>query len=228
MKVNKVSENIWSLKTWIIIPIHVWVIVDGNGVTLVDAGIPKMAKGIMNFIKELDAGPLQRILLTHGHPDHVGAIKTILSVTKVPVYAHRIEIPYMEGELPYPKRKKAKQTVSKQLIQALQEDGQGNLNLIGGIKPYLTPGHSPGHVVYYHEKDQVLIAGDLFTSKKGKIHQPISMFTSNMHEAVRSSTIVGELKPIRLEVCHGHPVFHPANHLEEYIQKMEKLFLGKS
>ncbi|MEH7389085.1 MBL fold metallo-hydrolase [Bacillus sp. JJ1474] len=126
MKVNKVSENIWSLKTWIIIPIHVWVIVDGNGVTLVDAGIPKMAKGIMNFIKELDAGPLQRILLTHGHPDHVGAIKTILSVTKVPVYAHRIEIPYMEGELPYPKRKKAKQTVSKQLIQALQEDGQGN------------------------------------------------------------------------------------------------------
>lgn len=225
MKINKVSEHIWSLKTRIIIPIHVWVIVGENGVTLVDAGVSVMAKGIINFIKKLDAGPLQRILLTHGHLDHVGAVKAILTNTKVPVYAHRIEIPYMEGELPYPRRKKVEQTVPKQLILALHEDEKGNLTSISGVTPYLTPGHSPGHVVYYHEKDQVLLAGDLFTSKKGKLHQPIPLFTANMNEAVRSSSIIKKLQPIKLEVCHGHSVLHPANQLEEYIQKMEKKIL---
>lgn len=99
------------------------------------------------------------------------------------------------------------------------------MNSIAGVRPYLTSGHSPGHVVYYHEKDKVLLAGDLFTSKKGKLHQPIPMFTANMNEAVRSSSIVRKLKPIKLEVCHGYSVFHPADQLEEYIQKIEKKLL---
>ena len=106
MKVEKVSDHIWSLKTWIIIPIHVWIVVDKEGITLVDGGIPMMSNGIMKSMNQLEAGPLQKILLTHGHSDHVGALKNILSETKVPVYAHQIEIPYMEGDLIYPRRKK--------------------------------------------------------------------------------------------------------------------------
>ena len=220
MKVKKVSEHIWSLKTWILIPIHVWIVADEEGMTLVDAGMPMMAKGIMKYMNQLEAGPLRRILLTHGHSDHVGALKSILSETNVPIYAHEIEIPYMEGELIYPRRKKAEHNVAKGIVQPLQEDEQGGLKAIAGLTPYLTPGHSPGHVVYYHEQDQVLLAGDLFTSKKGKLHQPMSMFTADMAEAVRSSSIVEKLKPKRLEVCHGNPVLHPADQLEEYMQKM--------
>ena len=214
------SEHIWSVKTWILIPIHVWIVADEEGLTLVDAGIPMMAKGIMKYMNQLEAGPLRRILLTHGHSDHVGALKSILSETNVPIYAHEIEIPYMEGDLIYPRRKKAEHNVAKGIVQSLQEDEKGGLKAIAGLTPYLTPGHSPGHVVYYHEQDQVLLAGDLFTSKKGKLHQPMSMFTADMAEAVRSSSIVEKLKPKRLEVCHGNSVLHPADQLEEYMQKM--------
>ncbi len=95
MKIIQISEHIWSLKIWIVIPIHVWVVVDEDGVTLVDAGLPFMAKGILKFVKELQAGPLNRIVLTHGHSDHVGAIEKILAVTQVPIFVHRIEIPYI-------------------------------------------------------------------------------------------------------------------------------------
>ena len=220
MKIEKVSDHIWSLKTWILIPIHVWIVADEEGLTLVDAGIPMMAKGIMKYMNQLEAGPLRRILLTHGHSDHVGALKSILSETNVPIYAHEIEIPYMEGDLIYPRRKKAEHNVAKGIVQSLQEDEKVGLKAIAGLTPYLTPGHSPGHVVYYHEQDQVLLAGDLFTSKKGKLHQPMSMFTADMAEAVRSSSIIEKLKPKRLEVCHGNPVLHPADHLEDYVQKM--------
>lgn len=224
MKVEKISEHIWSLKTWMIIPIHVWVVVEEDGITLVDAGMPMMAKGIMKFMKKLNVGPLRRILLTHGHVDHVGAVKAILAENEVPVYAHQIEIPYLEGEQLYPKRKKLEYNLPKQLTVPLLEDEFGNLKSVGGLTPFLTPGHSPGHVVYYHEKDQVLLAGDLFNSKRGKLHPP--MFTAEMAEAVKSAAIVGRLKPKRLEVCHGNTVFNPADQLEEYVRKMEKKLGG--
>jgi glyoxylase-like metal-dependent hydrolase (beta-lactamase superfamily II) len=216
MKAEQISEHVWSLKSWMVIPIHVWVVVQEDGVTLVDAGISAMAKGIMSFIKELQAGPLKRIVLTHGHSDHVGSLKRILQDNQVPVYAHHIEIPYMEGALPYPRRKKAAQSVQPGVAQALAQHDDGQLAPIGGLTPYLTPGHSPGHVVYYHEQDRVLLAGDLFTSKGGKLHRPMPMFTADMAEAVKSSEIVAVLRPERLEVCHGDPVFKPAEHIESY------------
>jgi glyoxylase-like metal-dependent hydrolase (beta-lactamase superfamily II) len=228
MKKEQISEHIWSLKTWMIIPIHVWVVTDRDGVTLVDAGIPSMAKEILSFIDELKAGPLQRILLTHGHSDHTGAISSILKQASVPVYAHRIEIQYMDGELPYPRRKKAVQSVSKEVVKELAANEQGRLTRVAGLTPYLTPGHSPGHVVYYHEKDQVLLAGDLFTSKKGKLNRLMPMFTADMDEAIRSSSLIRQLKPKRLEICHGKPVLQPADQFDEYLQKFSKNVSGLS
>lgn len=219
MKMTRISEHVWSLRSWLIIPFHVWLVVDGEGVTLVDAGIPFMSKGILSRIESLNAGPLQRIVLTHGHSDHVGAIATIMKKQIIPVFAHQIEIPYMEGDQIYPRRKKAEQTVVKGTVQPLPEDELGRLKSVAGLTPYHTPGHSPGHVVYYHEQDGVMLAGDLFTSKKGKLHHPMSMFTANMQEALASSTIVGQLQPKHLEVCHGNPVINPADHLEWYLEK---------
>ncbi|QUG40068.1 MBL fold metallo-hydrolase [Psychrobacillus sp. INOP01] len=226
MQVKKISEHIWSLKMWVIIPIHVWIVVDEEGITLVDAGMPIMTKGIMNFMEQLNAGTLQRILLTHGHSDHVGAVKGILKKYKVPVYAHQIEIPYMEGEAVYPKRKKLENNLPKTLTRSLLEEDSQKLKQIGGLTPYFTPGHSPGHVVYYHEQDQVLLAGDLFTSKKGKLKQPMPAFTADMKQAVESANIISQLKPKQLEVCHGNTVFQPYDQLEEYIKTMERKLGG--
>ncbi|MGM7700521.1 MBL fold metallo-hydrolase [Pseudalkalibacillus sp. Hm43] len=224
MEIKQISEHIWSLKTWMIVPIHVWVVKEEDGVTLVDAGIGMMGKGILKFINGLDAGPLKRIVLTHGHPDHVGALKSILKETEVPVYVHSNEIPYMEGKKAYPGRKKPSANVSENLAQPLMEDETGKLNKIGNLEPYWTPGHAPGHVVYYQPEDGVLLAGDLFTSKNEKLYRPMPMFTYDMEEAVRSSQIVGELKPKRLEVCHGKAVLNPADHLDQYIQETTKTY----
>lgn len=88
---------------------------------------------------------------------------------------------------------------------------------MGGLRPYLTPGHSPGHVAYYHEQDRVLLAGDLFTSRRGRIGRPMAIFTADMAEAVRSAAIVSALQPERLEVCHGGPVLNPGEQVDQYL-----------
>lgn len=213
MKMQQISEHIWSIKIWIIIPLTVWMVVDADGVTLVDTGIPLMTKGIRERIAGLQAGPLQRILLTHGHPDHVGALNGLVQSQPVPVYAHAIEIPYINGDRPYPERKKPQADVTKGLVQPLAEE-QGALAKVAGLKPYWTPGHAPGHVVYYHEQDQVLLAGDLFSSRHGQLRPPL--FTKDMSQALQSGGIVEQLQPKRLEVCHGDAVLAPAQQFPAY------------
>ncbi|WP_067727438.1 MBL fold metallo-hydrolase [Oceanobacillus damuensis] len=223
MKIRKISEHIWSLKSWMLISVNVWVVKDKDGgYTLVDAGMPFMAKGILKFFAQREIGPLKRILLTHGHSDHVGALQGILKEKNVPVYAHGIEIPYMEGDQLYPRRKKHEKNVPKGLVKPLETDEYGHLQTVCGLTPYFTPGHSPGHVAYFHEEDRVLLGGDLFTSKKGRLHKPMPMFTGDMKDAVKSGMIIQKLNPKTLEVCHGSTVYDPAQQLDVYVNKMEK------
>lgn len=217
MKMRKVSEHIWSLQTWLLFPITVWLVKEEDGVTLVDAGLSTMAKGIRAAIESTGIGPLKRIALTHGHSDHVGAIPRLLKHWPgVPVYAHRLEIPHMEGELPYPGRRKPVAFLPRGLAEALPESADGRLERVGGLQPHWTPGHAPGHVAYYHEEDRVLLAGDLFNARKGRLRFP--MFTFEKARALESSLIVRELSPEHLEVCHGGPVRRPAEQLDEYVR----------
>lgn len=216
MRLERVSEQIWSLQSWFLFPVKVWLVADADGLTLVDAGFPFMAKGILRTIDRLKAGPLKRILLTHGHSDHVGSVLKILEKRPVPVYAHEIELPYLEGALPYPRRRKAESGLPQGLVQPLTG---APLAVVAGLRPYLTPGHSPGHVAYYHEQDQVLLAGDLFTAKAGQLRRPMAAFTADMAEAIRSGEILRTLKPNRLEVAHGTPVLQPADQLDAYLKE---------
>lgn len=230
MRLTKISEHLWCASVWLVIPIRIWLAEEEDGVTLIDAGIGPMARGILKCIDALQAGPLKRIVLTHGHADHIGAIERIREKFPVPVYAHPIEMPYLQGEKPYPGRKKAQSPLKDVELTPLAETeqeagsvlvngGSRKLQSIGSLVPYHTPGHSPGHVAYYHEQDNVLLAGDLFTSKKGKLRRPMPMFTANMQEAIRSGEIVSRLRPQRVEICHGKPVFQAAEQWADYLNR---------
>jgi len=200
MKIVQISEHVWKCSQWIIIPMSAWLVQSERGLTLVDAGIPLMAGPLLKQIERMGL-PLEQIVLTHGHSDHVGSLNKIVERYPVPVYVHEAEIPYMEGRQPYPRRKKAEQTVRPGLVRALDMASQP-----GGLTPYATPGHSPGHVAYYHEQDGVLLAGDLFTSKRGQLHRPMPMFTADMKQAVGSGALVEQVRPKLVSVCHGGEV----------------------
>ncbi|SFL65417.1 Glyoxylase, beta-lactamase superfamily II [Paenibacillus sp. 1_12] len=243
MKIVQISEHIWACKIWLIIPITVWIVKSESGLSLVDAGIPLMAGGLLKQMERMDA-PLERILLTHGHSDHVGSIKKIRQHFPVPVYAHADEIPYMEGKLPYLRRSKAEASVEIGLAQPLaascvdmfspdfeqaRESNTGQkvftgsgapnictMDIVGGLTPYLTPGHSPGHIAYYHQEDNVLLAGDLFTAGRGKLKKPMAMFTGDMQQAIESSSIIEQLKPKIVSVCHGGEVNSPYEQYESF------------
>src|SRR5829696_9075007 len=75
-----------------------------GGWTLVDAGFPMSASRIERTALELygqNARP-DAIVLTHGHFDHVGALRDLADKWDVPIYGHPLEMPYLTGRSEYP------------------------------------------------------------------------------------------------------------------------------
>lgn len=74
--------------------INVWVLEDGAGWTLVDTGVGSEAS--LSAWQELlgqppCAGPLQRVVVTHMHPDHVGMAGWFTRRFSVPLHMTRLE-----------------------------------------------------------------------------------------------------------------------------------------
>lgn len=73
---------------------------------LIDAGMPKSADKIIAVTEERfgkNSRP-KAIILTHGHFDHVGGLVDLVKHWNVPVYAHKLELPFLTGKRVIPSR----------------------------------------------------------------------------------------------------------------------------
>ncbi len=54
-------------------------LIDDDGLTLIDTGIPDSAPAILDAVRELGKQPkdISHIILTHLHADHVGSAKAV-------------------------------------------------------------------------------------------------------------------------------------------------------
>src|SRR5437879_7011794 len=70
---------------------------------LVDAGMPGRANEIMEAAEaRFGAGSRpEAILLTHGHMDHAGSVLALAERWDVAIYAHRLEVPFLNEKSVY-------------------------------------------------------------------------------------------------------------------------------
>ena len=73
--------------------VNCYLLEDADGLTLVDAGLPRVWNELGWAVRDLGRAPadLKALVLTHAHFDHVGVAAKIVARLGIPVYAHRRE-----------------------------------------------------------------------------------------------------------------------------------------
>lgn len=125
---------------------------------LIDPGYD--AYRILSKLKEKKV-TLQYILLTHGHADHMGALKEIEEATRVPILISPKEkdmvLEKIENYAAY--LGVERQNISEDCLQTVQDEESVLIgNHVGKI--LYTPGHSAGSICLFFEKEQILFTGD--------------------------------------------------------------------
>ncbi|GEO06179.1 MBL fold metallo-hydrolase [Adhaeribacter aerolatus] len=220
-----------------IVMVNVYLISDpadtnGNWV-LVDAGLAGSASRIKRAAEKLyGKGTKPRaIILTHGHFDHIGALRQLLEEWDVPVYAHLLELPYLTGRSAYPPPDPTvgggamafmsriypnKPIDISRHVQALPNDG--TVPHLPGWTYLHTPGHTAGHISLFRDSDSVLVAGDAFVTvkqesmlavmtQKQEVHGPPAYYTPNWEAAKRSIERLLLLRPKVAATGHGLPMY---------------------
>ncbi|MCK9862300.1 MBL fold metallo-hydrolase [Paenibacillus sp. ATY16] len=211
-------------------PVNCYLVEEEKSLTLIDAAMPGNAEAILKAAKQIGK-PITRIVLTHAHSDHIGALDALRKqLTDVTVYisardsrllngdrsldANEPETP-IRGGVPKPGKIATRPDV-------LLQDG----DRVGSLLAITTPGHTPGSMSFLDSRSHALIAGDAFQVRGGiavsgqvrwKFPFP-AMATWNKIESLRSAMKLLKLKPSLLAVGHGDLIVQPEAMMELAIQ----------
>jgi glyoxylase-like metal-dependent hydrolase (beta-lactamase superfamily II) len=196
--------------------IHLSLLLDrGRSATLVDTGLPGQDELLAAALADvqLHVADLTGIILTHQDIDHVGGLHALVQASGARVFAHRTEVPYIDGTCP-PRFATPEMVAQRPELQAVVErfrptpvdvpleDGT-RLDLVGGVRVIFTPGHTPGHLCLYLERTRTLIAGDALTASAGQLAGPNERATADMPEAARSVGKLAALEVATIVCYHG-------------------------
>lgn len=218
---NEEAKNVHTVSLGFV---NAYLIVDADGLTLIDTGIPSSGKKIRRYIEGLGKSitDLKRIVLTHSDGDHMGSAAELKRASGATLYASPIEADAIaQGRA---SREIAtsglRGMIVRSLIKILMRPKPVEVDIRcsegyripagGGLEVLETPGHTPGHISLYVRDQGILFAGDSMRSVDGALvgsAGPVNWDDEKSRASVRKQA---ELKPDIVCVGHG-PVLTDAS-----------------
>lgn len=218
MKITTLTPNLIQLTRWPKgFPINVYLVREDDGFTLIDAAIGGTEKAILATADEAGT-PIRRIVLTHCHNDHVGALPALrkaLPEAEVLMHPRTAEILGDKGQPSRP-----------------VDDG----DTIGSLRVVFSPGHSPDQIALLDTRDEALIAGDAYVTQGGTavagtirwIFPFPSLFTADKSKALETAIMLRSLNPTLLAVGHGRAVADPLIQMDNAIAEARRQMGGEA
>ncbi|MEA2253341.1 MAG: hypothetical protein QOC78_3533 [Solirubrobacteraceae bacterium] len=196
---------------------NVYLVRDGDGVMLFDAGVRTMTDAVAAAGAAL--GGITRVLLGHGHPDHRGTAPGL----GAPVLCHADNRADAEGDggrhsFDYAKLRPYARPVFPYLLD--QWDG-GPVTIadtvaegdrVAGFEVVDLPGHAPGLIGLWRESDRLALVSDCFytldpqTGVHGPPRVPHPAFNRDTEQARASIRKLADLEPAAAWAGHAEPV----------------------
>lgn len=116
---------------------------------------------------------VEKILITHAHIDHAGGAAELSRKSNLPIEGPQKEDQFWIDGLPAQSKEYgfplAEVFTPSRWLEQNDTITVGNLTL----KVHHTPGHTPGHVIYFHPESKLAIVGDvLFKGSIGRTDFP--------------------------------------------------------
>lgn len=198
--------------------VNCYLVREDDGFTLIDAAIGGCGKPILQAAQTFGL-PIVRIVLTHAHIDHVGALDELHALLPdVPVAITERDARFLSGD----KSLDADEQVDKlrggyPIVQTKPTQLLHAGDRVGSLEVIATPGHTPGHAAFLDTRDRAIIAGDAFQTLGGvavsgtiKPLFPLpALATWHKASALESARKLRALEPSRLAVGHGRVLEQP-------------------
>jgi glyoxylase-like metal-dependent hydrolase (beta-lactamase superfamily II) len=178
----KIIDNVFVVPGIIANP---YIIVDPDGLTLIDTGLPRSEQKILAYIASLgkSARDVKRIILTHSDLDHVGSLTALQKATGARTYTSKIEAEAIAAGKASRQIKRSGFSMRRVLfalmgpfmkaspfkVDEILTDGQV-LPVLGGLRVIESSGHTPGHISLFSPTTAVLFCGDSMVTDESGIH----------------------------------------------------------
>lgn len=210
----------------LLFPINCYLVREDDGLTLVDTGIAGNATAISAAAQVLGQ-PIRRMVLTHAHGDHIGSLDALHELLPTAdVIASTRDARLLAGDMHLDQHEpQLKLRGDYQRIKATPTRLVNDGDQIGSLIVIAAPGHTPGQIALYDQRDGSLIAGDAFQTRvrvavSGTI-VPLFPFpalaTWSKPLAVASARRLRDLNPTRLAIGHGDVLEQPLAAIDQAI-----------